>query len=58
MMTNSFDDEDVDIVPGDYYQEVMFDKVNSRTEITCDPVNIWSYDHDIIIAFLLGPELR
>ncbi len=38
MMTNSFDDEDVDIVPEVYYQEVMFDKVNSRTEITCDPL--------------------
>ena len=58
MMTNSLDDEDVDIVPEDYYQEVMFDKVSSRTEITCDPVTIWSYDHNITIAFLLGRELR
>ncbi len=47
MMTNSFDDKDVDIIPEDYFQEVMFDKVSSRTEITCDSVTIWSYDHDI-----------
>ncbi len=46
-MTNLFDDEDVDIVLENYYQEVMFDKVSSRTEITCEPVTIWSYDHDI-----------
>ncbi len=58
MMTNSFDDKDVDIVPEDYYQEVMFDKVSSRTVITCDPVTIWSYDHNITIAFLFEREFH